>query len=153
MSAKLTYKIGVLISFHHGTYCPQLIQPPSQANLYSTFGMVFLTNPLLFFVYIHCIGQYMDARSTYKIGVLIPFHNGEYSQSHAVDRPQGLLYAPAIQVAMDDVKKDKTLNFNIDLVWNDTDCDEYLGIRLQIWQRNNGVDVFVGPVLSCETAV
>ncbi|XP_046856398.1 atrial natriuretic peptide receptor 1-like isoform X4 [Xenia sp. Carnegie-2017] len=98
------------------------------------------------------ICQYLDARSTYKIGVLIPFHNGGYCPSDAADRPQGLLYAPAIQVAMDYIKKDKTLNFNINLVWNDTYCDEFLSIKQQIWQLNNGVDVFVGPVHNCQTA-
>ena len=29
-------------------------------------------------------------------------------------------------------------------------CQEFLAIKQQIWQLNNGVDVFVGPANGCE---
>ncbi|XP_028406590.1 atrial natriuretic peptide receptor 2-like [Dendronephthya gigantea] len=90
-----------------------------------------------------------NVRRTYKMGFLIPFNDDKTCLSQP-DKPASQ-YAPAILIAMDDIKNDTSLTFNLTWVWNDTMCNESLALRQQVWQLNNGVDVFVGPSTNCAT--
>ena len=87
-----------------------------------------------------------DVKRPYKLGFLIPFNEGKPCKE--VTSYYAEQYAQAIPVAMEKVNS-LNYNFNLTWVWNDTMCQESLAIKQQIWQLNNGVDVFFGPVQGC----
>ncbi|CAB3978900.1 Hypothetical predicted protein, partial [Paramuricea clavata] len=90
-----------------------------------------------------------DVRRTYKLGFMLPFNADTACDAHL--RSYAGQYAPAILVAMEHIRNDTSLNFNLTWVWNDTMCNESKAIRQQVWQLNNGVDAFFGPGKSCAT--
>jgi hypothetical protein len=88
-------------------------------------------------------------KRTYKLGFLLPFVEGRTClTSH---QKSAHLYAQAVIIALEHLKNDKSLTFNVTWVWNDTMCNESTAIRQQVWQLNDGVDVFIGPGRSCAT--
>ena len=89
----------------------------------------------------------LNAERNHTIGLLLPFHEalvGDYTAK---------AYAPAVPIALEQVKKDGLLpGVNLNYVFNKTECNELVALRQQIWQLNHGVDAFFGPGCYCLNA-
>ena len=88
-----------------------------------------------------------NVKSIYKLGFLLPFNRGKHCSKSL--KAAATQYAPAVLIAINKVNNDSSLLFNLSWVWNDTMCDEWTAIRQQVWQINEGVDVFLGPAVRC----
>ena len=65
--------------------------------------------------------------------------------------PLGKTIGPVILQALNNIKKRRLLsNYNIDLHWIDTHCDQNVGMKtlIDIWQNNQDLDVIIGDACS-----
>ena len=77
-----------------------------------------------------------------KMAYLIPW-TGKF--------PAGQTMGPVVIKALDNVKNRGLLsNYDIELHWRDTQCDELVGVKMliDIWRDNQDLDVIIGDVCS-----
>ena len=118
-------------------------------SYYGAVGNRLVRTALFIALFFSCASQ-LEAKKNFTLGFLLPYHStlnfpGHYSAES---------YAQALLIALNDIRKDKTLLPNVNLKWvmNKTECNELKAIRQQFYMLKNKVDAFFGPGCHCVTA-
>lgn len=91
------------------------------------------------------------AKKTILIGVLIPYTLGK---KPLTSFRSGKYYASAMFLAIDEIKRSKMLEtYDVQLIWENTECNITRTLQLQEKFTKLGVDVFIGGDCDdCEAA-